>query len=132
MKLFFPESRKLQCCIDLGSTSLSLVTCSQIHMLALFIRLIICLFQLVFSIETVFFSHTKSANGVFSRLISTVKRAAVVVFVARHRLFCFLALFAKDSLKYAPGGKISKNGPFSWRHSRRCQDITAWTLPPWR
>jgi hypothetical protein len=33
--------------------------------LALFIRLIIRLFQLVFSAGTVFFSHNKSANNVF-------------------------------------------------------------------
>jgi hypothetical protein len=32
---------------------------------ALFIRLIIRLFQLVFSAETVFFSHNKSTNNVF-------------------------------------------------------------------
>jgi hypothetical protein len=35
------------------------------HTMALFIRLIIRLFQLVFSAETVFFSHNKSANSVF-------------------------------------------------------------------
>jgi hypothetical protein len=46
--------------------------------------------------------------------------------------FLFLALFAKDSLKYASDGKISKNGPFSWRHSRWRQDITAWRLGHWR
>jgi hypothetical protein len=34
-------------------------------LLALFIRLIICLIQLVFSAGTVFFSHKKSANSVF-------------------------------------------------------------------
>jgi hypothetical protein len=33
--------------------------------LALFIRLIICTFQLVFSVGTVFFSHNKSANSIF-------------------------------------------------------------------
>jgi ABC-type multidrug transport system fused ATPase/permease subunit len=33
--------------------------------MALFIRLIIRLFQLVFSVRTVFFSHNKSANSVF-------------------------------------------------------------------
>jgi hypothetical protein len=33
--------------------------------LSLFIRLIIRLFQLVFSAGTVFFSHNKSANSVF-------------------------------------------------------------------
>jgi hypothetical protein len=33
---------------------------------ALFIRLIICTFQLVFSVETIFFSHNKLANSVFS------------------------------------------------------------------
>jgi hypothetical protein len=33
--------------------------------LVMFIRLIICLFQLVFLAETVFFSHNKSANSVF-------------------------------------------------------------------
>jgi hypothetical protein len=32
---------------------------------AMFIRLIIRLFQLIFSVETVFFSHNKSANRVF-------------------------------------------------------------------
>jgi hypothetical protein len=32
---------------------------------ALFIRLIICTFQFVFSAEIVFFSHNKSANSVF-------------------------------------------------------------------
>jgi hypothetical protein len=48
------------------------------------------------------------------------------------RLFCFLALFSKDSLKYAPCGKISKNGPFSWRHSRRRQAIMAWRQALWR
>jgi hypothetical protein len=31
----------------------------------MFIRLIICTFQLVFSAETVFFSHNKSTNSVF-------------------------------------------------------------------
>jgi hypothetical protein len=34
-------------------------------MMALFIRLIIRIFQLVFSVGTVFFSHNKSANNVF-------------------------------------------------------------------
>jgi hypothetical protein len=37
---------------------------------SLFTWFIIRLFQLVFSAETVFFSHNKSANSVFSRLIS--------------------------------------------------------------
>jgi hypothetical protein len=41
---------------------------------AMFIRLIIRLFPLVFSAGTVFFSHNKSSNGVFSRLISTAER----------------------------------------------------------
>jgi hypothetical protein len=41
---------------------------------ALFIQLIIRTFQLVFSAETVFFSHNKSANSVCSRLISTTER----------------------------------------------------------
>jgi hypothetical protein len=36
-----------------------------IYTMALFIRLIIRLFQLVFSIGTIFFSHNKSANSVF-------------------------------------------------------------------
>jgi hypothetical protein len=31
----------------------------------LFIRLIIRTFQLVFSVETIFFSHNKSTNGIF-------------------------------------------------------------------
>jgi hypothetical protein len=33
--------------------------------MTLFIRLIICLFQLIFSDRTVFFSHNKLANSVF-------------------------------------------------------------------
>jgi hypothetical protein len=41
---------------------------------ALFIWLIIRLFQFVFLAGTVFFSHNKSANSVFSRLISTAER----------------------------------------------------------
>jgi hypothetical protein len=36
-----------------------------VSLMALFIRLIIRLFQLVFSVGTVFFSHIKSANSVF-------------------------------------------------------------------
>jgi hypothetical protein len=36
-----------------------------VKIIALFIRLIIRLFQLVFSAGTVFFSHNKSANSVF-------------------------------------------------------------------
>jgi hypothetical protein len=40
------------------------------QMLCLFIWLIIRLFHLIFSAETVFFSHNKSVNRVFSRLIS--------------------------------------------------------------
>jgi hypothetical protein len=46
--------------------------------------------------------------------------------------FLFFSPFSKDSLKYAPGGKISKNGPLSWRHSCRRQDITAWRQGQWR
>jgi hypothetical protein len=42
----------------------------------------------------------------------------------------FLAFFSKDSFKYAPDGKILKNEPFSGRHSRRRQDITAWRQDP--
>jgi hypothetical protein len=34
-------------------------------LMALFIRLIILLFQLIFLAETVFFSHNKSANNIF-------------------------------------------------------------------
>jgi hypothetical protein len=29
------------------------------------------------------------------------------------RLFCFFLLVLKDSIKYVPGGKILKNGPYS-------------------
>jgi hypothetical protein len=42
--------------------------------MALFIRLIIRTFQLIFLAGTIFFSHNKSANSVFSRLISTAER----------------------------------------------------------
>jgi hypothetical protein len=51
---------------------------------ALFIWLIICLIQLVFSAETVFFSHKKSANSVFqpaynsSRTAPKTPRPAIV------------------------------------------------------
>jgi hypothetical protein len=44
----------------------------------------------------------------------------------------FLPLFSKDSLKYAPGEKILKNGPSAWRHRPWRQDITAWRHLPWR
>jgi hypothetical protein len=46
--------------------------------------------------------------------------------------FVFLTFFSKDSLKYTPCGKISKNGPFAWRHSRWRQAITAWRHHLWR
>jgi hypothetical protein len=39
-----------------------------------FIRFIISLFQFIFSAGIIFFSHNKSANSVFSRLISTAER----------------------------------------------------------
>jgi hypothetical protein len=55
----------------------------------LFIRLIICTFQFVFSGETVFFSHSKSANSVFSRLISTAERGLNQI---TKRTLAFLAL----------------------------------------
>jgi hypothetical protein len=48
------------------------------------------------------------------------------------RLFYFLALFLKDSLKYAFGGKILKNRPLSCRHGRRRQGNTAWRQSNWR
>jgi hypothetical protein len=44
----------------------------------------------------------------------------------------FLSPFPKDSLKYAPCGKISKNRPLSLCHSRRRQDITTWRQGHWR
>jgi hypothetical protein len=42
---------------------------------ALFIRLIIRTFQLVFSVRTVFFSYDKSANSIFQPAYSTAERS---------------------------------------------------------
>jgi hypothetical protein len=42
--------------------------------IGLFAWLIIRLFQLIFSAKTVFFFHNKSANSIFSRLISPAER----------------------------------------------------------
>jgi hypothetical protein len=53
------------------------------HM-TLFIRIIIRTFQLVFSAETVFFSHNKSVNSVFSQLISTAERGLCLKHFAQH------------------------------------------------
>jgi hypothetical protein len=56
--------------------------------LALFIRLIIRTFQLVFSTRTLFFSHNKSVNMFFSRLISTAERSQYT-----QMLFVFAFIF---------------------------------------
>jgi hypothetical protein len=53
--------------------------------MALFIRLIIHIFQLVFSTGTVFFSRSKSANRVFSRLISTAEWGHCVCLLAEEK-----------------------------------------------
>jgi hypothetical protein len=49
------------------------------HMLALFIWLIIRLIQLVFSAETVFFSHKKSANSVFQSAYNSSRTAPLIL-----------------------------------------------------
>jgi hypothetical protein len=44
----------------------------------------------------------------------------------------FLALFSKDSLKYAPSGMLSKNRLSAWHHRRWRQGYTARRQPYWR
>jgi hypothetical protein len=45
--------------------------------------------------------------------------SAHIALCERAVFFIFLALFFENSLKYAPCGKILKNGPLSWHYSRR-------------
>jgi hypothetical protein len=76
---------------------------SLISFMALFIWLIIRTFQLVFSVETVFFSHNKSANSVFSRLISTAERA-----------YIYGRTFQWSVTATSPVGGLGLPGPCGW------------------
>jgi hypothetical protein len=52
--------------------------------------------------------------AVYDPVVVLVSRGVSNTTSPRHpSFFCFLALFAKDFLKYVSGGKISKNKPFS-------------------
>jgi hypothetical protein len=53
-----------------------------------------------------------------TNLLSLINLLLAYVYYSITRLFCFLAIFLKDFLKYAPDGKISGNGPRAWRHQR--------------
>jgi hypothetical protein len=84
--------------------------------MALFNRLIIRTFQLVFSAGTVFFSHDKSANSVFRRLISATERGQ----------YLLPQDLSNTSSSLGPSDRISFPSP--WRLHllpRRAEELTA-------